>query len=70
MAGRGLTGRVDALEKESGCGSVGPAVWLRMKPSETNETARARYEAEHEPIGNRWVIAWRAVQPKAVAPCA
>ena len=53
--GRGLMGRVDALEKESGRGSVGPAVWLRMPPKPLGKLRKqpTRLNGRHSSEGLR-----------------
>lgn len=47
------------------------AVWIIAEPGETSEAARARYESEHGPIGERMAIIWVSTGvprgPEAVA---
>lgn len=58
MAGRGLSGRVDALE---GRLLSGHAVWLVLEPGETEADAIARYQAGHEP-DNASAVNWNLVR--------
>lgn len=57
MLGNKLTGRVAALEKRVAAMSS-PAVWIIRSAQESKAEARARYEAEHGTIGDRFVFMW------------
>ena len=59
--------RLAALERQHVERSRGPAAWIVMQHGETPEQARASYEAENGPLGDRYVIMWRPVM-EAVCP--
>jgi len=56
-----LNKRVEALENRE-TAFRGPAVWIIRESDESKEDAKARYEAEQGPIGERFVLMWQPVQ--------
>lgn len=58
MAGRSLSGRVDALEQVKGPSFCGFAsVWWRDGQSQAD--AKLAWERDNDPVGMRQVIFWR-----------
>lgn len=57
MAKHGLSGRVQALEEKHDAAFQG-GVFIVTEPGETNEQARARWEAVNGPLDGRMAITW------------
>lgn len=60
---RTIERRVSALEAWRGTAAGWPVRWIRLivGVEETNEQARARYEAEHGPLGDDVGIIYRVI---------
>lgn len=57
MARGGMMQRVEALEQQVGGGFAGFAP-IDIWPGQTVEQAKASWEADNGPVGNRWWIVW------------
>jgi hypothetical protein len=57
MTVRNMRGRVADLENVN-LPNFRPCVWLIRDPAESMDEARARYEREHGPIGDRPALVW------------
>ena len=55
---RSLSNRVTALEGQVGTQGLWPVAWIEAEDGETEQAARARYEAVEGPIGDRLAIIW------------